>query len=97
MDDKGREKCREAHLGGMRAATEHSCFSAQYRCALESELYSCGVDLHVAHYGCCCYLLRWSQGHGAVLYFAFKPRQDPPAPMVLVVMTPTQGPVALIG
>lgn len=95
MDDKGREKCREAHLGGMRAATEHSCFSAQYRCALESELYSCGMDLHVAHYGCCCYLLRWSQG--AVLYFAFKPRQDPPAPMVLVVMTPTQGPVALIG
>lgn len=38
MDDKGREKCREAHLGGMRAATEHSCFSAQHRCALESEL-----------------------------------------------------------
>lgn len=35
MDDKGREKCREAHLGGMRAATEHSCFSAQYRCALD--------------------------------------------------------------
>lgn len=53
--DKGRKKCREASLGGMRAATQHSCFSAQYRCALESELYSCGIDLHVAHYGCCCY------------------------------------------
>lgn len=49
VDDKGRKKCREAHLGGMRAATQHSCFSAQYRCTLESELYSCGIDLHVAH------------------------------------------------